>query len=137
MAMVERIQARPRIMLGRVIFGVTLMASLVISGCAGDGEIDQPTPLYGEMPIEYPLQLWDQDMEGETLLRVRVTDTGGVDSVEVMESSGHPDFDAAAVEGAKELRFSPARKDGKRIEVWAEVPVHFSKRPRPDTVGRF
>ncbi len=137
MAMVERIQAHPRIMLGRVIFGVTLMASLVIAGCAGDGEIDQPTPLYGEMPIEYPLQLWDQDMEGETLLRVRVTDTGGVDSVEVMESSGHPDFDAAAVEGAKELRFSPARKDGKRIEVWAEVPVHFSKRPRPDTVGRF
>jgi TonB family protein len=105
-------------------------------GCAGDGEIEQPKPLYGQMPIEYPLQLWDQDMEGETLLRVRVTDTGAVDSVEVVESSGHPDFDDAAVQGAKELRFQPARREGKRIEVWAQVPVHFSKRPRPDTVGR-
>ncbi len=106
-----------------------------VAGCASDAEIDQPAPLYGEVPIEYPLSLWDQDMEGETLLRVRVTDTGQVDSVEVLESSGHVAFDSAAVQGARDLRFSPARKGGKRIEVWAKVPVHFSKRPRPDTSG--
>lgn len=99
-----------------------------------DGEIEQPTPLFGEVPIEYPLPMWDRDMEGETLLRVRVGDTGGVDSVEVIESSGHASFDSAAVEGARRLRFTPARRDGKRIEVWAEVPVRFSKRPRPDTL---
>ena len=115
--------------------GLALMATLGLVACGGDAEIEQPTPLYGDTPIEYPLQLWDQDMEGETLLRVRVTDTGAVDSVEVVESSGHADFDEAAVQGAKAMRFSPARKDGKRIEVWAEVPVHFSKRPRPDTIG--
>lgn len=114
-----------------------LAAAGVLSACAGDGEIERPTPLYGEVPIQYPLELWDQDMEGETLLRVRVTDTGTVDSVEVVASSGHPNFDSAAVAGAREMRFSPARREGKRIEVWAEVPVRFSKRPRPDTVGRF
>jgi len=111
------------------------LAAVVVGGCGGEGEIEQPTPLYGEVPIEYPIQLWDQDMEGETLLRVRVTDTGAVDSVEVVESSGWPDFDEAAVEGAWDLRFSPARRDGKRIEVWATVPVYFSKRPLPDTLG--
>jgi len=110
---------------------------LLVGGlaCAADGEIEQPAPLYGEAPIEYPLQLWDQDREGETLLRVRVTEVGQVDSVEVMEASGYPAFDSAAVAGAKDLRFRPARRDGKRIEVWASVPVHFSKRPRPDTSG--
>lgn len=97
--------------------------------------MEQPSPLYGEVPIDYPLQLWDQDMEGETLLRVRVTDTGQVDSVEVIESSGHAAFDSAAADGARELRFRPARRGGKRIQVWAKVPVHFSKRPRPDTIG--
>ena len=101
--------------------------------CVGEGEIEQPTPLYGAVPIDYPIQLWDQDMEGQTMLRVRVSDTGTVDSVEVVGSSGYEAFDSAAVAGARDLRFSPARRDGERIEVWATVPVRFSKRPRPDT----
>ncbi len=112
-----------------------MAACLLLLACGSDGDIEQPSPLYGEIPIEYPLHLWDQDMEGETLLRVRVTDTGDVDSVEVEESSGFGAFDSAAVAGAREMRFRPARRDGKRIEVWASVPVHFSKRPRPDTLG--
>ena len=109
------------------------LAALLIA-CGGEGEIEQPRPLLGEVPIEYPLHMWDQDMEGETLLRVRVGDTGAVDSVEVLSSSGYASFDSAAVAGARALRFTPARQDGKRIEVWAQVPVRFSKRPRPDTL---
>lgn len=98
------------------------------AGCGRDLEIEQPRPLYGETPIEYPITLWDQGIEGETRLRVRVSEMGTVDSVQVLESSGHAEMDSAAVRGAKELRFSPGRKNGKRIEVWAEVPVHFSKK---------
>lgn len=111
----------------------TLSAALL--ACAGDQEVEKPTPLYGQVPIEYPLELWDQDVEGETLLRVRVTDTGRVDSVEVVESSGHAAFDSAAIAGARDLRFRPARRAGKRIDVWARVPVHFSKKPRPPGGG--
>jgi protein TonB len=120
----------------RTTLGVGLWATVVgLAACGGEGEIGQPTPLYGDVPIEYPLHMWDHDMEGETRLRVRVGDTGCVDSVEVVESSGYASFDSAAVAGARTLRFTPARQDGKRIEVWAHVPVRFSKRPRPDTVG--
>lgn len=124
---------RPRVAGART--GVGLMAAAMALGCGGEGEIEQPTPLFGDVPIEYPLHMWDQDMEGETLLRVRVTDVGVVDSVEVLESSGYASFDSAAVVGARNLRFTPARRDGERIAVWADVPVHFSKRPRPDTLG--
>lgn len=115
-------------------WAIVLVITTGTLGCGGESEIEQPTPLYGDVPIEYPLHLWDQDMEGETLLRVRVTDTGAVDSVEIVQSSGHGDFDAAAMDGARELRFTPARQDGKRIRVWARVPVHFSKKPMPDTL---
>ena len=115
--------------------GVSALAAAAFCACGPEGEIEQPRPLMAEVPIEYPLHMWDQDMEGETLLRVRVGDTGVVDSVEVVESSGYAAFDSAAIAGAKDLRFTPARQDGKRIEVWAQVPVRFSKRPRPDTAG--
>ncbi len=108
-------------------------ALLVGLACGGEGEIEQPTPLFRAVPIDYPIQLWDQDMEGETLLRVRVSDTGAVDSIEILESSGYEAFDSAAVTGTQDLRFVPARRDGERIAVWATVPVRFSKRPRPDT----
>ncbi len=108
------------------------LLSSALWGCAGDREIRQPTPLDGDgTRIEYPLELWDQGIEGETLLRVRVTDTGRVDSVEVVQSSGFPAFDSAAIRGAVGMRFEPARKGNRRIEVWAQVPVHFSKNNRP------
>ena len=109
--------------------GAVIAAVALASGCGGDQEMELPAPLYGQVPIEYPLELWDQDVEGRTLLKVRVTDVGGVDSVVVVESSGHVAFDSAAIRGARDLRFNPARKNGKRVEVWAQVPVHFSKRP--------
>ena len=91
--------------------------------------MDQPVPMYGNVPIEYPLEMWDEGVEGETVVRVRVNETGGVDSVEVVESSGHPQLDSAAVAGARELRFQPGRREGQRVEVWATVPVQFSRRP--------
>jgi len=113
---------------------VVVVAAVAAAACGEEAEIEQPTPLYGEVPIDYPLHMWDQDKEGETVLRVRVTDVGAVDSIEVLQSSGFGAFDSAAVAGARSLRFTPARRDGERIAVWAEVPVYFSKRPRPDSL---
>lgn len=108
---------------------IVTMGWIALTACAGEQEIERPAPLYRNIPIEYPLALWDADVEGETLVRVKVNDTGGVDSVEVVESSGYEAFDSAAIVGAKQLRFSPARRNGKRIDVWARVPVLFTKRP--------
>jgi TonB family protein len=113
---------------------IALVAAVAAAACGEEAEIEQPRPLYGEVPIDYPLHMWDQDKEGETILRVRVTDVGAVDSIEVLQSSGFGAFDSAAVVGARSLRFTPARRDGERIAVWAEVPVYFSKRPRPDSL---
>ena len=114
--------------------GFVILGMLVAAfSCGGESEIEQPVPLLDEMTIDYPLSLWDQAIEGETLLRVRVTETGAVDSVEIFGFSGYRAFDSAAVAGATGLLFNPATRDGKRIGVWVTLPVQFSKRPRPDT----
>ena len=55
-------------------------------------------------------------------------------TVQALDVSGFTAFDSAATAGARSLRFTPARRDGERISVWAEVPVYFSKRPRPDSL---
>jgi len=107
-----------------------LVLSALSLGCGDGGEVEDPTPLYGEAPIKYPLDLWDADVEGQTLLRVRVNEAGVVDSVQVLEASGYPAFDSAAVRGARQLKYNPARRNGNRISVWAKVPVHFTKGTR-------
>jgi protein TonB len=109
---------------------LSLFTLSTLAGC-GEPEIEPPVPLYGEEPVVYPVELWDQGLEGTTLLRLRVTDTGAVDSVEVAESSGFEGLDEAAVAGARDLRFQPGRRNGKRVRMWASLPVEFSTRPRP------
>ena len=118
-------------MLRRIAGVGAFAATVVTAACGGDQDVESPSPLTAGVSIEYPLELWDQGIEGVCLVKVRVNDMGGVDSVIVVESSGHAAFDSAAIRGARMLRFSPATKDGKRIDVWAQVPVHFSKKPRP------
>lgn len=106
---------------------LSLLLFLSVVACGSGEPVQEPTPLYGEVPIEYPIDLWDADVEGVTMLRVRVTEMGAVDSVEVLEGSGYPAFDSAAVRGALQLRYNPARRKGERTTVWAQVPVQFTK----------
>jgi TonB family protein len=76
-------------------------------------------------PFQYPEELWDAGVEGETTLRIFVTVQGGVDSVHVEQSSGHAAFDSSAVRGAQALRFEPARRGEEPVGVWVLLPVQF------------
>ena len=102
------------------------LATWLVLACGGDQGIERPTPL-SDSRVEYPLELWDQDVEGSTIVRVLVNREGGVDSVAVLESSGYAALDSAAVHGARSMEFEPARRAGEPLRVWARVPVHFSK----------
>lgn len=104
--------------------------ALFLLGCVDEGNVIDPTPLGGTMGVEYPIDLWDKDVEGSSLLRIRITQEGAVDSVSVLESSGYLAFDSSAVRAAKEMRFDPASRDGEAVSVWAHLPFRFSKTGR-------
>lgn len=103
-----------------------LAAGLLGAGCE-EAEISDPVPRFAETPVEYPLELWDANVEGVAVVRVLVNVEGGVDSAMIGEGSGNAALDSAALQGAWEMEFEPALRKGEPVKVWARVPVHFSK----------
>lgn len=97
---------------------------LALGGCEEPVPEAPPRQLAGS-PFHYPEDLWDAGVEGETLLRLFVTEQGTVDSVRVETTSGHEAFDSAAVSGSRDLRFEPARRGDDSVGVWVLLPVQF------------
>ncbi len=93
---------------------------------------DQPPVAINPVtPMTYPPALLEQGIEGRVLLRLFVDAQGKLlpDSTRLAESSGYPALDSAALGGAKELRFSPALRNGRAVAAPFLQPVHF-RHPR-------
>ena len=84
------------------------------SAPAAPPDQEPPVALNADLPIQYPPRLFDRRVEGDVVLRLFVDSTGRVvpDSSRVGESSGYPALDSAALAGAKQLRYAPARRRG-------------------------
>lgn len=109
---------------GLVRIALLPLLALLVAACEEEISVTPPTQLPGS-PFHYPEELWDAGVEGETLLRLFVTAEGTVDSVTVERTSGYPAFDSAAVEGARDLRFEPARRGEETLGVPVLLPVQF------------
>ena len=111
----------------QTLFRAAALAALVLPAAACRREAEPLTPprQVSEAPFQYPEELWDAGVEGETVLRLFVTPQGTVDSVLVERTSRHTAFDQAAAEGARRLRFEPARRGEERVGAWVLLPVQF------------
>ena len=80
-----------------------------------------------ELPFRYPTALYAQKVQGNVTLRIFIDSTGRIhpESTIVLETSGYPALDSAAVRGSQELRFEPATKKGQPISVPILFPVFF------------
>ena len=90
-----------------------------------------PVAINPVTPMTYPPALLEQGIEGRVLLRLFVDAQGKLipDSTRVAESSGYPALDSAALAGSRELRFSPALRNGRAVSAPFLQPVHF-RHPR-------
>ena len=57
---------------------VAAAAGLIAAGCE-EAEVAEPVPRFTETPVEYPVDLWDANVEGVTLVRVLVSVEGVVE----------------------------------------------------------
>jgi protein TonB len=103
--------------------GIAVLAAFA-GGC-GNRAPDTPPRQLSSSPFHYPEELWDAGVEGETMLEIHVSRSGSVDSAKVHESSGHEEFDSAAVRGVSGLRFEPARRGDDSVAVTVLLPVQF------------
>ncbi len=131
-----------------VLLGV---ATLALAGCgrsapppeqaSAPSDQEPPVALDPDSPVQYPPTLYDQNVEGDVVLRMFVDSTGRLvaESSKVAESSGNAALDSAALAGAKRLHFAPARRHGLPVATKARPDTSRTKRqitrrpPPPDT----
>jgi TonB family protein len=98
-----------------------------------------PVMLNKDLPFRYPPALYAEKVQGNVTLRLYIDEEGDVidDSTHVVESSNMPLLDTAAVKGARELKFVPAKLRGTPMAVAILFPVYFRhpevKPPPSDT----
>jgi len=96
-----------------------------------------PVMLNREMPVRYPPSLYASHAQGNVTLRIFLDSTGRVhpESTQVIQSSGQPAFDSAAVTGVRAAQFSPATRHGTPVAVTILFPVYFRHPLGPPVPG--
>ncbi|HYH79101.1 MAG TPA: energy transducer TonB [Longimicrobium sp.] len=106
-----------------------LAAALLLAGCEREPVPETPPRQVSESPFQYPEELWDAQVEGQSTLRLFISDRGTVDTARLEKSSGYAAFDSAALAGSRQLRFEPATRGGEAVAAWFLLPVQFELNP--------
>jgi protein TonB len=104
---------------------VLLAAAALLSACERGPVPETPPRQVSPSPFQYPEELWDSQVEGQTTLRLFISDHGTVDTSRIEKTSGYAAFDSAAMAGSKALRFRPATRGGRPVAAWFLLPVQF------------
>ncbi len=108
----------------------------------GPGEtppaFEPPILINAESPVNYPRDLFEQQVEGVVILRLYVDAEGEIapESTRIAEGSGYPELDSAALRGVELMRFAPARRNGQPVGTAFLQPVHFRQPDRGQTGGK-
>ncbi len=86
---------------------------------AGASDLHNPKP-------PYPPVSRSKGEQGTVLLKVCVSATGSVDSVDIAKSSGFVRLDRSANDTVERWRFHPARKGGNPVAMCYQLPIRFS-----------
>ena len=103
--------------------GAEARARMAVAGQPGADR--KALPASGNTPPEYPWPARVQGHQGRVVLSVWVSAAGEADRLAVLQSSGYPTLDRAAVQAVEGWRFQPARRGGSDAASMLYVPVVF------------
>ena len=98
---------------------------------------EKPVMVKGDLPFHYPGALYARRVQGNVTLRLYVDSTGRTvpESTRIEDKSLYPAFDTAAIEGARDLRFIPAKLHGEPKGMTILFPVYFRHPEAPPIPG--
>lgn len=91
-------------------------------------EITNRTEAQRALEREYPPLLRDAGIGGTVRVWFYIDENGRVQDTRLVESSGHPQLDEAALAVADIMTFSPALNRDKQVAVWVQFPITFTVR---------
>lgn len=91
----------------------------------GAGMVERPRRLSTNLPPRYPAELRAAGIEGQVLLRVRISADGAVTEAAIHQTSGYGAFDQAALDAVRGWRYTPARLGGVPVSRVYVIPVTF------------
>jgi len=110
---------------------ILLFAALTLACCmkclkdVPHEKLDSPLVPIEQVEAEYPKEAIEAGIEGTVTVRAWVRPNGEVGMVSVKTNSGNELLKEAAIEAAREWRFSTPRKNGKEVFSTVEIPFHF------------
>lgn len=84
----------------------------------------------GVSASDYPYESRMRGEEGDVRLRLRVDPTGMVEHIDILEGSGFPALDTAALLAAANWRFRPALRDGEPLTSTIVTAIRFRLKQR-------
>lgn len=94
-------------------------------------EVDVPARVVNDVILHYPVSAFQQHISGAVKLKLFINQAGEVDKAEIIASEPREIFDAAAVAAAKQLRYSPALKDGAPVKTAKTIAITFDPTANP------
>jgi TonB family protein len=131
---------------------LAILLAFGASGCVGDADTKKMAQVFAgsgagpdelpvmtnkQAPFRYPTAAYAKKIQGNTTLRIFIDADGNVqpDSTMVAEASGTPALDSAAIVGARELHFVPAKKNGQPQAISILFPVYWRHPDAPPLPG--
>ncbi len=84
---------------------------------------DEPPVLLSKIKLKYPEEAKRKGIEGKVFLKLVISKTGTVKSVEVLK--GVPELNQAAIDAVKNLKLKPAKYKGKPVNAVVRIPIDF------------
>jgi len=99
-------------------------SSTTFHSAGGAQSVAKPNHLKNKAPV-YPWIAKENRWEGLVILKVVVSEEGGVEDIAIEQSSGHKVLDDAAYDAVKKWKFHPAQIGTLALKSRVRIPVRF------------